>query len=105
MFSTFDQADSSQLASNLVLLVFTSGSGAELAFEFDPTLASPITTRTVNYVDSALNQAIGASGTVLLTASVAAVPEPSTWMMMILGFGGIGFMAYRRKSKPVLMAA
>jgi hypothetical protein len=26
----------------------------------------------------------------------AAVPEPSTWAMMILGFAGIGFMAYRR---------
>jgi hypothetical protein len=30
-------------------------------------------------------------------AEVAAVPEPSTWAMMILGFFGIGFMAYRRK--------
>jgi hypothetical protein len=37
--------------------------------------------------------------------SVGAVPEPSTWAMMILGFAGIGFMAYRRKSKPALMAA
>jgi hypothetical protein len=27
------------------------------------------------------------------------VPEPSTWAMMILGFCGVGFMAYRRKSK------
>jgi hypothetical protein len=27
------------------------------------------------------------------------VPEPSTWAMMILGFFGIGLMAYRRKSK------
>jgi hypothetical protein len=35
----------------------------------------------------------------------AAVPEPSTWAMMILGFAGIGFMAYRRKSNPVSMAA
>jgi PEP-CTERM motif len=33
------------------------------------------------------------------------VPEPSTWAMMILGFAGIGFMAYRRKSKPALIAA
>ena len=32
------------------------------------------------------------------TLSVAAVPEPSTWAMMILGFFGVGFMAYRRKS-------
>jgi hypothetical protein len=35
----------------------------------------------------------------------SAVPEPSTWAMMILGFAGVGFMAYRRKSKPALMAA
>jgi len=38
------------------------------------------------------------------TISVSAVPEPSTWAMMILGFAGVGFMAYRRKSKPALMA-
>jgi PEP-CTERM motif len=30
--------------------------------------------------------------------TVAAVPEPSTRAMMLLGFAGIGFMAYRRKS-------
>jgi PEP-CTERM motif len=34
-----------------------------------------------------------------------AVPEPSTWAMMLLGFAGTGFMAYRRKSKPSVMAA
>jgi hypothetical protein len=33
------------------------------------------------------------------------VPEPSTWAMMIVGFAAIGFMAYRWKSKPALMAA
>jgi PEP-CTERM motif len=34
----------------------------------------------------------------------AAVPEPSTRALMILGFAGVGFMAYRRKSKPASMA-
>lgn len=38
-------------------------------------------------------------------AVTAAVPEPSTWAMMILGFAGVGFMAYRRKSRPALIAA
>jgi hypothetical protein len=33
-----------------------------------------------------------------------AVPEPSTWAMMILGFAGIGFMAYRRKNAMALNA-
>jgi hypothetical protein len=37
--------------------------------------------------------------------SVGGVPEPSTWAMMILGFAGLGSMAYRRKSKPALLAA
>jgi hypothetical protein len=41
----------------------------------------------------------------LLTSVASAVPEPSTWAMMLLGFASIGFMAYRRKSKPALMAA
>jgi hypothetical protein len=31
-----------------------------------------------------------------------AVPEPSTWAMMILGFAGIGFMAYRRRKSAGL---
>lgn len=35
----------------------------------------------------------------------SAVPEPSTWAMMILGFAGVGYMAYRRKLKPGMMAA
>ncbi len=38
--------------------------------------------------------------TLTVSEHVAAVPEPSTWAMLLLGFGGIGFMAYRRKSKP-----
>lgn len=40
-----------------------------------------------------------------VTSFTAAVPEPSTWAMMILGFCGVGFMAYRRKSKPAMFAA
>jgi hypothetical protein len=30
--------------------------------------------------------------------TTTAVPEPSTWAMMILGFLGIGTMAYRRRN-------
>jgi PEP-CTERM motif len=33
------------------------------------------------------------------------VPEPSTWAMMILGFCGLGFMAYRRKPKTAFRLA
>ncbi|MBR0693455.1 PEP-CTERM sorting domain-containing protein [Bradyrhizobium lablabi] len=32
------------------------------------------------------------------TVGVAAVPEASTWGMMLLGFAGVGFLAYRRRN-------
>ncbi len=47
---------------------------------------------------------IGCVGDACVITVTPGVPEPSTWAMMILGFAGIGFMAYRRKSKPALMA-
>ncbi|MBA2401018.1 MAG: PEP-CTERM sorting domain-containing protein [Bradyrhizobium sp.] len=40
-----------------------------------------------------------------LETSVAAVPEPSTWAMMILGFAGVGFIAYRRRNQSAVAAA
>jgi hypothetical protein len=45
----------------------------------------------------------GAYGTLVLETlivnggSVAAVPEPSTWAMLLIGFAAIGVMTYRRK--------
>jgi hypothetical protein len=34
----------------------------------------------------------------------SAVPEPSTWAMMTLGFAGVGFMAYRRRTGALRVA-
>ena len=55
-----------------------------------------------NFVSQAYNGL-----TVIATNGVAAVPEPSTWAMMILGFAGVGAMAYRRsrKDQGVALAA
>ncbi|MDR3469801.1 MAG: PEPxxWA-CTERM sorting domain-containing protein [Xanthobacteraceae bacterium] len=39
------------------------------------------------------------------TGTIAAVPEPSTWAMMILGFLGLGVAAFRRKAGTALRAA
>jgi hypothetical protein len=39
-----------------------------------------------------------------VSIQVNAIPEPSTWAMLILGFAGIGFMAYRRKMQPAALA-
>ena len=35
----------------------------------------------------------------------AAVPEPSTWIMMIIGFAGLGFGMYRRNASRALAVA
>lgn len=37
-----------------------------------------------------------------VTVVVTAIPEPSTWAMMILGFAGVAFMAYRRRKAAAL---
>jgi PEP-CTERM motif len=57
----------------------------------------------VNDVDINLGSNPSVPITGLIVAS--AVPEPSTWAMMILGFFGVGFMAYRRKQGPSLRLA
>jgi hypothetical protein len=39
-----------------------------------------------------------------LSSAVSAVPEPSTWAMMLLGFAGVGFMGYRRRKSALAVA-
>ena len=39
----------------------------------------------------------GASTLTISQAAVAAVPEPGTWAMMLLGFGAVGFAVRRRR--------
>jgi hypothetical protein len=64
----------------------TSGTIVPTANPFSLTLEAAITRTTAGTTTGDLN--------------ISAVPEPSTWAMMILGFIGVGFMAYRRKDKP-----
>jgi choice-of-anchor C domain-containing protein len=44
-------------------------------------------------------------GIALDNVAVSAVPELSTWGMMLLGFAGIGFLTYRRTQKMKLVSA
>jgi len=46
----------------------------------------------------------GIDGVSLIQQQVSAVPEPTTWAMMLLGFAGVGFIAYRRKAKAATTA-
>jgi hypothetical protein len=49
---------------------------------------------------------VPANDQIILDVTFASpVPEPATWALLLLGFAGIGFVAYRRNSKPALSAA
>jgi hypothetical protein len=63
------------------------GSGGLLTFQFQSS--------GVSNVDAIIDN-------IHLTGLAAAVPEPATWAMMLLGFGGIGFAIRRRKERAAL---
>lgn len=46
----------------------------------------------------------GSFGGVVGGVTISAVPEPSTWAMMVLGFAGMGFLTYRRRAKAAVAA-
>lgn len=45
------------------------------------------------------------SGTLTVSNAVAAVPEPATWAMMLVGFGAMGFAIRRRKVRATVSYA
>ena len=93
--STFDLHD------DITLLTFGGGNVINInAFTLDPAFLA------IGGVFNVIGFSyVGPDGVGLGTINVAAVPEASTWAMMILGFFGVGFMAYRRKSNAVLRIA
>jgi PEP-CTERM motif len=77
------------------------------AVNIDP---QPYTQYTTTFVGTGLDiftitQRNDPSYQLIDNASVTAVPEPATWAMMILGFVGVGLLAYRRRNKSALSAA
>ncbi|WOH53749.1 PEP-CTERM sorting domain-containing protein [Bradyrhizobium sp. sBnM-33] len=51
---------------------------------------------TFNSDDAFSKVTISSSGNSFELTNISAVPEPSTWAMMILGFLGLGFFGYRK---------
>jgi hypothetical protein len=72
-------------------------------------LLAPLNGSTFNSATGTwFNPDLGANvSQLVLTAdfNVAPVPEASTWAMMILGFAGVGFIAYRRRNQSALRLA
>jgi PEP-CTERM motif len=75
----------------------------------DTTETAGITTNAVaiDFNNFALgpNQVTGAVDIGQSMASIAIVPEPATWAMMLAGFAGLGFASYRASRKSAAIAA
>jgi hypothetical protein len=90
---------------------FLTGTGIVGQLAISEILADPNETRALNNI--LLNQAgtftltirgtpgtqSGSLGGTVAFQNMAAVPEPGTWAMMLLGFGAIGFSMRRRRGK------
>ena len=48
-------------------------------------------------VNAALISGLDGPFFIAIAASPSAIPEAPTWAMMLLGFAGVGFLAYRRR--------
>jgi len=58
-------------------------------------------TNTLSFLSQDANSPYGA---VVGGISISAVPEPATWVMLILGFGGIGLMLRAARQRRTLAA-
>jgi hypothetical protein len=73
-----------------------------LYFEYNYSNPSALSVTSNTYVYNTSNSPTNHDN--LVSATISAVPEPSTWAMMILGFVGVGFVAYRRRGQAAALA-
>ena len=88
----FDGANHAYMASFTGGTIGSSVVPASLYFGFEDV---PASSSDLNYLDLQFYAS---------NVTISAVPEPSTWAMMILGFAGVGFMAYRQKQNKSVLA-
>jgi hypothetical protein len=79
---------------------YVSGGALSGSSTFDSTTIASLGFTPGTYVFSWNSSGVGAAvADDSITVEVgSAVPEPSTWAMMCLGFAGLGFLAYRKRA-------
>jgi hypothetical protein len=104
--------DSPKFEANLTgVLTFLSGGDVKIDFSNTPTaikvdgitydlLIGDVTLSTDGPFGGQFFDQANLDGTLTVAS---AVPETSTWAMIILGFAGVGFMSYRRKQNGVML--
>jgi hypothetical protein len=103
----FSQA--SFLGSDLFDFHLSSAAAAEFNFQagYGPVLGTGVFALN-QFQDVATSNgllSLNSSSDVSFSSIGSATPLPPTWTMMLIGLAGFGLVAYRRKSKPALMAA
>lgn len=89
--ATFPSPLPSSLALNFAVTSDTAGSWANYSGDFK-----------IDWNGSANNYDLVSQ---IITARTPPVPEPATWAMMLLGFGGIGMAMRRRRSGALMQVA
>jgi hypothetical protein len=111
-----------QLQNGIFAQIGGAGTNFGIGTTINATPVAPVTFATTNTITTSCGNGCGGFGTFNVggedivftvaqettvdttTGMTSAVPEPSTWAMMILGFCGLGFMAYRRKQNGVALS-
>lgn len=78
---------------------YVSGSALNATTTFSNATFASLGLTVGTYVFSAPHDTITVN---IETPAAAALPEPATWAMMLLGFGGIGFAVRRKRSTETL---
>jgi hypothetical protein len=79
--------------------------GATIYLQFTTTTPGSLVGFSGGTIDGGSVGTPGGFGYSNFSGTISATPLPPTWTMMLIGLAGFGFAAYRRKSKPALIAA
>jgi hypothetical protein len=66
------------------------------------TISPALTADAQQYVITFSAPVESANDTIQLITTPSGIPEPSTWAMIVLGFGGLGFAAYRSRRRSAI---
>jgi hypothetical protein len=100
----FFNGTSSTLGTFLAGASFPAGTVTDTVGPEANTIGPALTADAQQYLITFNAAAESANDTIQLTTTPPGVPEPSTWAMMVLGFGLLGFAAVRRARREVLSA-
>lgn len=95
-FQVFYTADGTGVLASVPVALFSSITFPGEIFVMRLLFDLPATANGIQLAFQGANAAIVPPLVITLPPNVGAVPEPSTWAMLLIGFAGIGFAAYRR---------